>query len=282
MITDTEIGILRDTLDRLGPGPALVHTSLIPLGLKPTGKRRWQGPLDEHWSLLYRVCGGRETLLPAFNYDFYTTRHFDVQNDGCGIVGELNEHIRKDRAYSRTHTPVYSVCSAATVYLPTRSIALAPTSTPLGHGSVFHYLVRERGLVVFWGAAFSSNTFLHYVEELAQVGYRYPKHFPGIVYGYGGARRTHVNISHRVRPPGDVVEIDWARLEQDLIDNELLVTAALGRGKMRAFRADRVREYWIRRLQDEESYFLTRESCVRVAELAQRIGYPFTLEGVEG
>ena len=256
MITDTEIAALRDTLDRLGDGPALVHTSLIPLGIS--------SGIAEHLELLKAVFAGRETFLPAFNYDYYKSRWFNPYTDTCWEVGCLNEYVRSAQPGLRSDTPIYSVVSL----FDNPKMDMGATETPLGKGSVFEYVDRSKGIGAFWGAPFSSNTFLHYVEEIAQVGYRYPKRFDSVM--------------HRVRPPGDIVEIDWERIEDDLAANGLLVSVPLGRGMLWAFRADRVMDYWIVRLRDEESYFLTRESCERVAELALRVGYPFTLEGVEG
>ena len=177
----------------------------------------------------------------------------------------------------RTLTPVFNFC----VYR-NRAFSLEPAESPFGKTSTFAELVKHGAAVVFFGASFSANTFVHYVEEVADVGYRYLKPFPGVIRQEDGDRE--IQFCYRVRPMLEgAVEYDWDRLAHDAFDGGFLHQMPLGKGQLLWFRADQLAgglAYANGGRPDAPPD--TPESRRKTRELYVRYGKPLSYETVEG
>lgn len=251
-----------------GAGPiVLFHTDVTRMPI-PHGAGTKRQALDVYAEALERSAGGRSVVLPTFNYDFCRGGVYDVQRDPAQ-VGVLNEHYRLHRADYRTRTPVFNFCGAGRARL-TRELH----TNPFDEQSSFGELRRCDAAVVFLGAPLASNTFLHHVEELANVGYRYLKPFPGMVRD--GDYSSELVLRYRVRPlQAGIVIYDWPRLSADLMDAGILRTATYGAASLLSFRAAALAEYWAGRLGENGKYLLTPASARAVERLAEAVGYPF-------
>lgn len=237
---------LQDALEKYGNhAPVMMHTDLARVGIP-------EHDLDVYLHCIVDGCDGRTLLLPTFNYDYYTNRKFDVDADPCQ-VGMLNEYARRTAGVIRTRQPVYSFACIGDILINTGFV-----ENPLGQQSVFADLVMIDGLVVFWGAGFESCTFLHHIEEVLCIPYRRDKEFPGCVVR--GSLTWNVKMHHKVRPKNVDIEIDWPRLESELIDSGHLDIHPLGRGRLRVFNAEIVGKFWASKVKTDPLYFLTAES----------------------
>lgn len=259
--------------DAMAEGPILLHTDLFRVGILGEWTDR-DDLLERYRDLVVSTFAPRELALPTFNYDFCAGGEYDVEHDPCQ-VGDLNEHFRRRHPGERTHTPVFNF-----VCVRRSSVSLEPVRNVFGPASAFAAIARG-GTVAFLGAPFESNTFLHHVEELHGIGYRYPKRFAGRIRTAGGTRP--LEITYRVRPPvKDAAGYDWERLVRDLERDGILRRARLGNGEILWYPAAALRDRWLERMADDELYLLTDPSRRVVADLRARRGWPLTFEAIEG
>mgnify|MGYP002682225511 CR=1 FL=1 len=132
----------------------------------------------------------------------------------------------------------------------------------------------------FMGAGFDTNTFVHYVEEEVNIGYRYIKTFKGKVIA--GDTQRAVTFRYRVRPlQQGAVDYDWVRLERDLLHNGLMKVFSVGLGELKVVEGKGLYDYWLANLKRDEWFLLTEESKMILRELSKRHRYPFTFEEME-
>ena len=231
--------------------------------------------LSDYWSVIREIAGERCLLFPTFNYGFCRDGIYDVVN-APAEVGVLNEYIRKLNPAQRTRTPVFNFC-----ILNNKGFSFSAVDNPFSVESTFGELVASNAGIVFFGARLDGNTFIHHVEEVMNIGYRYIKPFPGEIIEPDGSR-TQITLKYRVRPLDGNLRYDWTRLEADLVAEGLLHKYPLGYGHLLHFRADLLLEYWQAKMREEESYLLTPDTRQYLKELFENYGYPLTYASVEG
>ncbi len=118
-----------------------------------------------------------------------------------------------------------------------------------GANSTFGQLADAEGAVLFLGAPLSANTFVHHVEEMADVPYRFHKVFPGQIVN--GDTTTPIQLTYRVKPQQGSRPYAWDRIEQELLANGLLHRAPIGQGIALYFRARPLRDYWMQQLSND-------------------------------
>ncbi len=230
-------------------GPVLLHSDILRIGMLDALQSK-EAMCHAYEELLAEALGERTLLIPTFNYDFCRNGIYDVQHSPSR-VGALTDHYRRRYWKERTRTPVFNFCIRHN-----RQFELAPAHNCFGIESTFAELVAQDGWVAFLGAHFSCTTFIHHVEELCNVPYRFHKTFDGVIVE--GAQRTPVKLVYRVRPlePPDAVVYDWDRLEHDLIERGLLHVYSVGRGQLRVYRAAAVAAYWYAAISGNPRFLL--------------------------
>lgn len=115
-------------------------------------------------------------LLPTFNFDFTTTKEFDLTRTPSQM-GSLTEFGRTDPRFVRTGHPVYSFVACGAHKSIFESI---DNKSAYGADSPFAALLELGGKVAVLDLQDQdSMTFYHHVEELHDVDYRYHKNFSG-------------------------------------------------------------------------------------------------------
>jgi len=264
---------VQDAFGRIDGDAVILHTDALRVGFVQRGQPL-QRQMADLLQMLAEYSSGRALVFPTFNYDFCRTRVYDPMADPCQ-VGALNEYVRQQYAHQRTLTPVFNFC------IPDRrTFPLEAVENPFSRSSTFGEMVARRAAVAFLGASFDANTFVHYVEEVMDVGYRYLKPFPGVIRRDGADHRFV--LQYRVRPLIEgAVEYDWGRLARSLLDNGLLHESPLGNGGLLWFRTDRLLADWCSRVEEDELYLLTAASRKKTRELYARYGKPLRCETVE-
>lgn len=251
----------------------LFHTDITRLPASPGARSKIEA-LHLFADALEAAVADRTAVFPAFNYDYCRTGRYDTAEDPCQ-VGTLNEFYRRHRAALRTLTPVFNFTASDTRLPPDLS------ANPFDEDSTFARLRHSNAAVVFLGAPFATNTFLHHVEERAEIGYRYLKPFPGVVQDAG--RAIPVRLQYRVRPLQDgVVAYDWNRLALELGRAGVLKVSSFHGVPLLSYEAGRLAEFWGERLARDEFCLLTADSVEAVRRLAGDVGYPFRYERLEG
>jgi len=230
--------------------------------------------LSDYWSVIKEIAGERCMLFPTFNYGFCRDGIYDVEA-APAEVGVLNEHIRQLHPLQRTRTPVFNFC-----ILNNKGFSLSAVDNPFSVASTFGELVEKRAEIVLFGARIHGNTFIHHVEEVMNIGYRYIKPFRGEIVEPDGSRQQ-ITLQYRVRPLDGGLHYDWDRLQAALEVEELLYTYPLGHGHLMHFRADLLLAYWRTKIREDELYLLTPSSREHMKGLLQEHGYPLTYSSLE-
>lgn len=240
---------LKDALSQEGEGPILLHSDILRIGMldelsdRDTMCSRYEEVLEE-------IFADRTYLLPTFNYDFCRDGIYDVQNSPSQ-VGALTDYYRTRYWAERTHTPVFHFCIRHN-----KEFSLAPAKNCFGVTSTFAELVAHDGLVAILGPDLSCATFIHHVEEICNIQYRFLKTFDGAIID--GQERLPFKLVYRVRPlePPNAVVYDWKKIESDLVAHNLLRSFPVGRGELRIFRAAAVASYWYSAIANDPHYLL--------------------------
>lgn len=171
-----------DALERIGikSGDAVcVHTELFTLG-KPLL------PKDEFLRVLlecfYEVIGKNGTLImPTFTYSFCKNKIYDKLNSRS-TMGVLTEFFRHQNGVVRTNDPIFSFA----INGANKDAFLSDTKSCFGKNSVYDVLKKMEGKIVLLGTQKLGYTFTHYIEEQAEVSYRYFKEFSGKIVDENG------------------------------------------------------------------------------------------------
>jgi hypothetical protein len=166
--------------------------------------------LSLHFNFLCNLFGKNNIILPSFNYDFSKTKIYNVKLTDSQ-VGSLTNFVLKSNLLKRTKTPIFS-------FLTNIADLLSEHNFPFSSGSVFDFIHRNDGSIIFYGAEISSCTFLHFVEsQYGPPKYRYDKRLTGTITDGHSTNPTFVEF--HVRPFGLKLDYNWNFLFKLLFDN---------------------------------------------------------------
>ena len=169
------------SLEKLGANKAkilYIHTD-IGFG-KPLLKRK------DLISKLYEAItslGVKTLIFPTYTFSFCNYEDYDIKNSKT-TMGTLNEYARTQVNSFRTKDPLMSVCVIGEV--PKEFYDLSNLSC--GEGGAFDIMSKsDENMFLFFGAKPTECfTFLHYVEAVYNVPYRYNKEFEGNIIDENG------------------------------------------------------------------------------------------------
>lgn len=188
-------------------------------------------------------------MMPAFSYSFCKNEIYDI-NDTKGTVGVLNEYFRKLPDSVRTKHPIFSVA----VNGRNKENFLNIDNDSFGEKSIFAKLHQCGGKLVFFGASFDSCTYLHYIEQMHGVPYRYMKVFNGKVKD--GDKIYDDQCSFFVRYLDRDVILDVTKLENYLLERGFMKKASIGFGDIITIDAKILYDEGFKLLQKDLNYFL--------------------------
>lgn len=122
-------------------------------------------------------------VMPAFTYSFANEKDFDV-GKSRSLMGSLSEAFRKEPDVYRTLDPMTSFAIKGN--LAGEFKKHEPASNSLGVGSYFDLLDKQSDVkYLFFGADLAESfTYLHYVERIINVPYRFDMSFSGKIIDY--------------------------------------------------------------------------------------------------
>ena len=125
---------------------------------------------------IQEVAGKEGTIImPTFTYSFLKNEAFDVQKSKSA-TGTLTEYFRNQDGVQRTIHPTHSVAVAGN---RARQIMDIGKGT-FDKNSIFGKMHKFNGKILLFGVKFhKACTFIHYIEEMHQVPYRYMKKLRG-------------------------------------------------------------------------------------------------------
>lgn len=128
------------------------------------------------------ALGVKTLIFPTYTFSFCNNEDFNIK-ESKSTMGMLNEYARKKENSYRTEDPLLSVCVIGEV--PEDFLNLSKNSC--GKGSTFEIMSKSDDYkFLFFGAKPTHCfTFMHYVEDIYKVPYRYDKEFTGNVINNG-------------------------------------------------------------------------------------------------
>lgn len=181
-------------------------------------------------SAFLEVLGKEGTMLvPTYTYSFCNGEAFDVRNSPS-TVGEFTERFRKLPQAKRSIEPIFSV--AGTGPKTEELFANLPMEC-FGPDCIYDRLVKADAAICNVGVGFRYATFVHYVEQLVGVPYRFKKTFTGDIIN-GNEIRKNVSIVYYVRTTMDdrTTFPDLRRLEKEARELGCCRSAAVGKGEV--------------------------------------------------
>lgn len=126
--------------------------------------------------------GVKTLIFPTYTFSFCNKEDFDIK-ESKSRMGMLNEYVRTRENSYRTEDPLLSVCVIGEI--PQEFISLSKNSC--GKESSFEIMSKsDNNKFLFFGAKPTECfTFMHYVEDIYKVPYRYNKEFTGNVIKNG-------------------------------------------------------------------------------------------------
>lgn len=183
--TEEEItyGKMFETLQEVGASKCdilFVHSDLC-FGMPAKGIKRSElkGILTD----LLLDMGVDTLIFPTFTFSYCNNEDYDIQNSHTAM-GMLPEYIRRREDSYRTNDPILSVAIMGN----RNGFEKMSGKSSCGTGGIFHQLhVSDKKIkYLFFGTPVSKCfTFLHYVEEMNNVDYRYHRKFEGNVIDNG-------------------------------------------------------------------------------------------------
>jgi aminopeptidase-like protein/aminoglycoside N3'-acetyltransferase len=228
----TELG---DALHAVGIGSGDVVFVHVDLGA--LGQPEKHATPDETSSLLLEVLlqlvGRNGTILvPAYSFSFCRRELFDVQRTSA-TEGPWSpstfflEYFRQLPNAIRSADPIHSVAGVG----PKAAELLANVPpTCFGENCVFDRFRRLGGKICAIGVGLHEATFLHHVEETANVPFRYKKLFTGQIRSNGVTQKK--GWIYNVRIPCENSLPDEGRLEQKLVEAGVCREARVGKGRI--------------------------------------------------
>ena len=140
---------------------------------------------------LQEAVGEEGTLLfPTFNWDFCKGIAFDYHKTK-GKTGALGNAALKTSGFKRTQHPLYSFAVWGKLQ---STLSGLDNKSAFGENSPFEYMHKYNAKALIIGLAASiKNTYIHYVEQMIGVDFRYEKDFSALYADEGGAieKRTY-------------------------------------------------------------------------------------------
>lgn len=169
----------------------------------------------EYLNALYQILsalGVENVVVPTFTYSFCNGEDYDVANSRTSM-GAFNEYIRKQGGRYRTDDPLLSVSVPESLEQEFKHVS----DHSLGAGSALDIIHRMDGVkFLFFGAEMADCfTYVHYVEKMMDVPYRFDMPFEGTIIYPNGERKLRRQVIH--------TQCTGAKLPQkyDYFENEM-------------------------------------------------------------
>ena len=174
------------------------------------GLEWWEDVLELVKNCFLSVIGTSGTLLvPTYNWDFSSKGKTYMHNVTPSQVGLFSNYILFNESSIRSFHPVYSF-AAIGPHAPALFEGISKSS--YGQNSVFQRLHQMNAKMVFFNLTLKQGaTFIHYVEQMQDVDYRFVKEFHGRVQRDGLEFEDTFDLYVRYRDRNIITYLD--RLE---------------------------------------------------------------------
>lgn len=193
-------------------------------------------------------------LLPTFTFSFPNHEVYDVKNSKTSM-GVLLEHMRKrPETVYRTLDPLLSI----SIIGKNAELFHGLGHDSLGENSAFERIHKQGGakFLIFGGEFGESLTYVHHVEKMLEVPYRYDQSFIGTIIDGEGREYESTQSIHTAC--GGVLPRCFYEIEEDMVASGSMKRARLGDGKLVCVDEAEVYDEIVRRIGENGSYFLEK------------------------
>lgn len=192
------------------------------------------------------VLGSGGTLIvPTFSFSFCNKQEFDYFQTPSA-VGVFTNFVLRHADSVRSLHPNHSI---AAVGAKAKDVTQYTDKSSFGEGSVFTTMLQYKVKVLSLGVI--TNTYVHYVEQVAGVPYRYNKDFSGlIIYGDKSWLDTFPMFVRNLDQPGTEEE-DREAARQEFFASGISNNLKFGYGIHRLFQADRYCDFMLKKLRHD-------------------------------
>lgn len=221
------------------------------------GTPNLQLPRREFLGRLYEVLTelNVDTLVvPTFTFSFCNHEVFDVRKSKT-YMGALAEYIRTRPNARRSLDPLLSMSVIGKqVHILDGDLG----KNSLGAGSAYdrlHHISDVKFLC--FGSDFGEYfTYIHYVEKMLEVPYRYDQEFHGTIIDLDGKAYEDTHYIHTAC--GGVIPSSFPYFKELLVQKGLMQTARLGDSEAVCISEKDVYSETVRQIQDNIYYFLKK------------------------
>ncbi len=175
-----------------------------------------------------RIIGNEGTLLvPTYTYSFGKGEEFNTETTPSAI-GEFPEIFRKREGVIRSRDPMVSNAAIGPL---SKYLTLEISNSSFGLDSTFHRLHKCGGKICTLGISLYWATFIHYIEEMANVPFRFHKKFSGKITE---KNKTSTELWDYFAAPLSVenCESDTLKIEKIAKSKNLVKVEPIGRGEI--------------------------------------------------
>lgn len=191
-------------------------------------------------------------VVPTFSYSFCKLLPFNPKTTPSDVGALTNEFRQLDNSI-RSHHPIFSVAAIGKL---ADEITHTPINTCFGKDSFFDLLVKKQAKIVGYGTRLvESMTFLHHLEEIARVPYRYHKQFSGTIVGH----KQIQTCQYYVRNLDLDTQIRFHTLENYLLSSNLLHRIPLGSGFIETVVTPQLMIYLLTEMSNNPNFLITGE-----------------------
>lgn len=261
-----DAGDVLDVLRAIGADDCetlFIHSDVV-FGRVPQGFSR-KGYLGTLYAVLMEL--GVQLIVPTFTYSFCNHEIYDVRKSRTSM-GAFNEYIRRQDGRYRTLDPLLSLSVPENL----KDKFSGVSSHSLGKGSGLDALHSLDGVkFLFLGAKQGECfTYVHYVEKMLDVPYRYDQEFTGTVIDYEGnaAERTQYIHTHCY---GVKIPESYDYFEEELIQMGKVRKQKLGNSYVSCLSEKDAYEQIASRIMQDPYYFV--EGSYTESDLVHKYGF---------
>tara|TARA_Y100000588_G_C14177926_1_gene892253 strand:+ start:194 stop:1003 length:810 start_codon:yes stop_codon:yes gene_type:complete len=183
-------------------------------------------------------------IVPAYTYSIGKGEPFEVETTSSGI-GPFPDIFRRRPESVRSRDPMLS------------SVGIGPHSNAIlrnisnscyGEGSTYHRLREHGAKICTLGISIYWATYRHYIEEMAEVPFRFRKEFSGTIIENGEASQE--TWTYFAAPLGvDNCSPNGLPLEKLMRESGLVRVAKVGRGELNCSDAGHFHDFGVEQLR---------------------------------
>lgn len=208
-----------------------------------------------------------QIVVPTFTYSFCNHEDFDVRKSRTSM-GALSEFIRKQDGRYRTLDPLLSLSVPETLKEKFSTVS----EHSLGKGSGLDIIHSLDGVkFLFFGAKQGECfTYLHYIEKMLDVPYRYNQEFSGTVIDYDGNSTEKTQYIH-THCYGVKIPENYDYFEDELIQKGKVKKIRLGNSFVSCLSEKDAYEQITDKISKDPFYFV--EGKYTEADLIHKYGF---------